>query len=255
MRKSNDERLLINADDFGYSEAVNTGIAYCFDNNLIDRTTIMVNMPALDEAKDIAEKRGFLNRVGLHLNIVEGTPLTYHIRKTQLCNPDGTFNNNAFRITKNRLLLNRDIQRVLGEEIEAQVELFFSKGFTLKHLDSHQHSHNNLSVLEILVPILRKRFTSIRLCRDIPFEEIAGIKKAYKKVINKKILKLNSDTRIMHFGSCHDVEVYLQRDSVEGVELETHPAISDGKLIDMYNEENIEDWISRVLRDKIIIKG
>ena len=37
--------MVINADDFGYSESVNKAISDCFEKGLINRTTIMVNMP------------------------------------------------------------------------------------------------------------------------------------------------------------------------------------------------------------------
>ena len=42
--------MIINADDFGYSKAVNMAIVDCFKNKTINRSTIMVNMPCADEA-------------------------------------------------------------------------------------------------------------------------------------------------------------------------------------------------------------
>ena len=240
------DNIIINADDFGYSEFINKGIAYCFNNDLIDRTTVMVNMNSLEDAKRIAEDEGFLNRVGFHLNIVEGMPLTEQIKKTELCNSDGSFNNLFFRNTRNRLIINKEIRSALKDEIEAQIDKFFSTGFVLKHMDSHQHSHNNLSVLEILAPLVKKNFTSVRLSRNIPINEIKGYKRVYKNIVNNKIISFNHDKDIKYFGSYRDVEIYLQSDNIDKVELEVHPAFVDGKLVDLYNDENVEKWIRRL---------
>ena len=47
--------MIINADDFGYSESVNKAISDCFERGLINRTTIMVNMPHAEEATAMAK--------------------------------------------------------------------------------------------------------------------------------------------------------------------------------------------------------
>jgi chitin disaccharide deacetylase len=40
----------INADDFGLNSSVNKAIIEAFDNNYINSTTLMANMPGFDEA-------------------------------------------------------------------------------------------------------------------------------------------------------------------------------------------------------------
>lgn len=241
------QKILINADDFGYSEQVNEGIAYCFKKNLVDRTTVMVNMPFVQDAKKIADNMGFLNRVGLHLNLVEGKPLTSKIKNTILCNSDGTFNNETLRKTRYRMRLDSETSCALREEINAQIDMFFSSGFTLRHIDSHQHAHNNLSVLNILDPIIRKKFDSVRLARNIPQEEIQGLKRIYKRCINNRIFKLNKANSTKYFGTYLDVETIIAKEFVShSIELETHPAWSGSKLIDLYNKECIEEWLIRL---------
>ena len=37
--------VIVNADDFGISEEVNNAIKLAFERGLIQRTTLMVNMP------------------------------------------------------------------------------------------------------------------------------------------------------------------------------------------------------------------
>ena len=72
---------IVNADDFGLNQSVNRAIAESFRNGLCLNTTLIVNMPYADEAVEIAYKEGFSDRVGLHLNLTEGVPLTEPIRE------------------------------------------------------------------------------------------------------------------------------------------------------------------------------
>lgn len=49
--------MIINADDFGYNQSVNRAIDECFKKKLINRTTIMVNMPYAEEAAVLAKEK------------------------------------------------------------------------------------------------------------------------------------------------------------------------------------------------------
>ena len=99
--------LLINADDFGMSVSVNEAIDICIKNNWIQRTTIMVNMPQTEEAVYLARKNKYLDKVGLHINLVEGMPLTHKIRQTSLCNETGEFDSLFFKNFIHRFYLKK----------------------------------------------------------------------------------------------------------------------------------------------------
>ena len=77
-------QIIINADDFGLSKDVNEAIDICIKKDYIQRTTLMVNMPQTLEAVKLAKDGGYLNKVGLHINLIEGIPLTPDIKKTEL---------------------------------------------------------------------------------------------------------------------------------------------------------------------------
>jgi hypothetical protein len=238
--------ILINADDFGISNSVNEGIVYCFEKKLIDRTTIIVNMPATEKAVKLSKKYKFDDKVGLHLNIVEGVPLTNDIRNTILCNKDGTFDGNALKITKNRLWLDKKTTKAVIEEVEAQIDKFFSFGYSLKHLDSHQHSHNDISILKCIEPYIKENFQSVRLAKNIPNKDINGIKKIYKSYINKKILKYNKNKYYRKFGYMCDTDcIDFRYLNFQELEIEVHPAIVNGELIDMIEDYNIEHWLHK----------
>ena len=81
--------MILNADDFGYSRSVNRAIADCFARGLINRTTIMVNMPFAEEAAQLAREGGFFDCVGLHINLTEGKALSAECAASELCDENG----------------------------------------------------------------------------------------------------------------------------------------------------------------------
>ena len=249
----NSNEILINADDFGLSKEVNNAIVYCFQKKLIDRTTLLVNMPFTCEAVEMSKKNNFSNKVGLHLNLVEGLPLTEDIKDTPLCDSNGLFNGGLFfNKIKNKLFIVNKIKLAIKKEIEAQIKRFINFGFDIKHIDSHMHSHNNLSVLLILLDLCYKYgFTSIRLARNIPRNQLSYTKILYKEIINIIIKKYNKKHNVeyLYFGGQDDITYILQNDIIifnkkqnKYIELMIHPEMINGQLKDAYNKEGIEYW-------------
>ncbi|MCI9217900.1 MAG: ChbG/HpnK family deacetylase [Dorea sp.] len=243
-------RLLINADDFGISSEVNEAIKECFSKELINRTSIMVNMPAYNEAIEIAKVCNFKDKVGLHINIMEGNPLTEDIKHTLFCT-NGVFNGEVFKKTVNRFWLNKNTRKALEKEIRAQIEKYLEDGFCLKHIDSHEHSHTNYSVMNVLNPLLHEyEFKSVRLSRNIPHKKIRGMKRVYKKFFNWKIIKFNSKSgnetsRIKAFGGLEDIQQLIYNEEhYKIIELMVHPIMISGKIEDGIKRIGIENWLS-----------
>ncbi len=69
-----EQRLIINADDFGLCESVNKGIVEAHTKGVLTSTTIMANMPAAEQAVELAKNLPTLG-VGVHLNLTNGKPL------------------------------------------------------------------------------------------------------------------------------------------------------------------------------------
>src|SRR5438270_263708 len=69
--------LVINADDFGLSEGVNRGVLAAFDAGALRSASIMVTMPAFDDAVRGSRVAGREQLgIGLHLTLTAGRPLT-----------------------------------------------------------------------------------------------------------------------------------------------------------------------------------
>lgn len=83
------KRILVRADDLGFSEAVNYGIAKSVREGIIRSVGVMVNMPAARHGLDLL--KGVPVCYGQHTNICAGRPLTDPALIPSLCQPDGEF--------------------------------------------------------------------------------------------------------------------------------------------------------------------
>jgi predicted glycoside hydrolase/deacetylase ChbG (UPF0249 family) len=129
-------RLIVNADDFGFSEGVTQGIIEAHAAGTVTSTSIMANGIAWQFAVARARAARTLG-VGLHLNLVQGRPL---LRVPSLTDARaGEFH--SLGELASRALLRRIDREELEAETRAQIERVRSAGIALTHLDSHRHAH------------------------------------------------------------------------------------------------------------------
>lgn len=236
-------KAVINADDFGMSELVNDAIALAFEKRILTTTTLMVNMPYAPDAVKMAKEQGFIDRVGLHLNLTSGVPLTARIRSMRsFCDGRGQFHAGFHLSTKSRLILNRKESIVLQEEIEAQIRRYLALGLPLKHIDSHHHVHTDLSVWKVAEPLLRKYgFRTARISRNLFREgKCSKVNEIYKKYFNRRIRKAGFATTD-YFGSFDDFK-YEYKGLRDGalVEIMLHPMFSeDGTHMDTHTPMDV----------------
>src|SRR5437588_7983476 len=69
--RSRPRRLIINADDFGRSAAINQAVIRAHREGVLTSASLMVNEPAFDEAVQLARENPKLG-VGLHLTLLCG---------------------------------------------------------------------------------------------------------------------------------------------------------------------------------------
>ena len=141
-------KVIVNGDDFGMSQDVNRAISESFRRRVLTSTTLMVNMPFADEAVELSRREGFFNRVGLHLNLTSGTPLTDEIKSCpRFCFPSGDFNGDFARSMSSRFILSRAEKRAVAAEIMSQMKKYRSYRLSALHLDSHHHIHTDFSIM------------------------------------------------------------------------------------------------------------
>ncbi|MDE7262602.1 MAG: ChbG/HpnK family deacetylase [Oscillospiraceae bacterium] len=81
-------RILIRADDLGWTEAINYGIAKTMRDGIIRTVGLMPNMPAAQHGWDLVKDLGPC--VGQHTNICVGRPLTDPALIPSICQGDGS---------------------------------------------------------------------------------------------------------------------------------------------------------------------
>lgn len=217
---------ILNADDFGRTATANQAITECFQKGTVTNTSIMVTMPFYEEAKRLAKDNGFWDKVGLHINLTSGIPLTEEIKQCRaFTNENGFFNSAIFKKKRITLVLTLKEKKAVKKEIEAQIQRYILDGFTLMHADSHGHIHAFPSLKKIVFACLKRYgFKSVRISRNI--HEKNGLKKLYKKISNKQFQKLGYSTD--YFGSIADA-LRMEENEKQGVcEIMTHPNYFDG---------------------------
>ncbi len=121
-------RVLINADDFGFSKGVNLGILEGFKSGIVTSTSMMVNMPAFEDAVELMRQYPDLLKVGLHLV----TSVEYSICKglKTVTDENGHFYHDETKIAA------CDYDELM-QEYQAQMDKFLATGFKPTHIDWH----------------------------------------------------------------------------------------------------------------------
>ena len=126
-------RLIINADDFGFSKGVTDGILRCHREGVLTSTTLMTTMPDRDRAIDLAGDMPTLG-VGIHLCLTQGVPLT---KCGRILGRDGRFLRNLPGLFWR--LRTEAARREAEEELAAQIAYATTRGLRPTHVDSHKH--------------------------------------------------------------------------------------------------------------------
>lgn len=149
------KRLIVNADDFGWSEAVNEGILRAHLDGIVTSTTLMANLPCAAAALARARREAPQLAVGLHLNLTLGTPLRGSDRMGSIVDKEGNFRSSLGALFR-RAFLKRDVRAAIAEELEAQVAWANDHGLKPSHLDSHKHVHQHPVILQKVIAIARR---------------------------------------------------------------------------------------------------
>ena len=187
------KKFILNADDFGMSEAYNKAVLDGYNAGLLRAASLCANGKSLDEAiNDIIPKCPDLS-VGVHLNIIEGFSLT---KAPLLVNKNGEFNNGYIQMILKSY--DKNFLSQVENEFRAQIEKIISKT-KVSHIDSHVHTHAIPNIFKIAVKLTKEYgIPYIRTQHEKPY-----ITPSFKKHFNRKyppnilkIILLNTFTAI-----------------------------------------------------------
>jgi predicted glycoside hydrolase/deacetylase ChbG (UPF0249 family) len=156
--------IITNADDFGYSPSTVEATIECFERGALTSATIMVGMPATDQAVAYAKAHPNFS-FGVHLNWCSDleTPTASPSAIPSLLGPES-------RLLPYRSLLLRSFCRRLSvdeiaKEAEGQIRWLQEAGVQVSHVDSHGHIHKFAPFRRALLQVL-PRF-GIRRVRSV----------------------------------------------------------------------------------------
>ena len=132
-------RVVVTADDFGTSPAVNAAIVRAHREGVLTSASLMVTGAAFDEAVALARATPTL-AVGLHLALADARPALPARELPHLTDGDGRLPRNPARAGL-ALAASGAARRELAREIAAQFERFAATGLPLSHVDGHHHLH------------------------------------------------------------------------------------------------------------------
>jgi predicted glycoside hydrolase/deacetylase ChbG (UPF0249 family) len=225
--------VIVNADDFGFSDARNTAVVRAFAEGLISSATLMATRSELDGACDLVRSGRLERCVGLHLVLTEDIPLTDACRRcAAVCGPDGRF---LPELDTLRLLrLGADGRRTVLDELRAQALRCRERGVPLTHIDSHHHVHAHPALIGVVIALARElRIPGVRLARNCDPRTRAPRRLAHayvNRTIRRAVL-----ARTRWFGRVEDFEALRARSvsDADDIEVMVHPDLSPGgELVD-----------------------
>jgi len=147
------KRVIFSADDFGLDPAVNDAVEIAHRDGLLAATSLMVGEAAAEPAVAIARRHPGL-RVGLHVALVEATPVSDPADIPDLVDAAGRFPGDMVSAGF-RFFFKPGIRAQLAREIRAQFEAFRRTGLALDHANTHKHIHLHPTVARLIVEIGR----------------------------------------------------------------------------------------------------
>jgi chitin disaccharide deacetylase len=146
--------LIVNADDLGWTEGVNRGIADAHRNGIVTSASLLANGRAFASGVEVARSTPGLG-VGVHLNLSDGAPVAARELVTSLLNDAGEFEGGPegllLRIASRGLTL-----REVEMEWEAQIEKVRDAGIQPTHLDGHKHVHMLPGLFELALRLAKR---------------------------------------------------------------------------------------------------
>ncbi len=175
------KKLIVTGDDFGLSLAVNEAVEEAHRRGVLSTASLMVGARAVRDAVDRARRLPSL-RVGLHLVLVDGAPISPPEAIPDLVDPRGEFSPHLFRAGFN-FFFRPGVRKQLEREIRAQFQAFRNTGLPLDHVNCHNHMHLHPTIGGLILKVGREY--GLRAMR-YPYEPVLPSWRASRKALGRK---------------------------------------------------------------------
>lgn len=214
-------KLVVNADDLGYTPGVTRGIVRAHREGIVTAATLMVNAPDTAGAARAARETPSLD-VGVHLVFTYGHPLTDPARIPSLVNADGRFPRMT-DVASERRAARDDVLVEARAQYERAREIL---GREPTHIDTHHWIHDVPAIEDGVAALATETGAALRSHDPAQRDRFRarGIR--------------TTDRFVREFQHAGSIDVpalvsLLERIAAEGgvVELMTHPGDPDAALL------------------------
>jgi len=187
--QSSVRKLVVNADDFGFTSDVNRGIVEAHRRGILTATTLMAagafEESAFDDAVRLARETPTLD-IGCHLVLVGAPP---------------------FPLTVAELIRAVALKRIrVYDELVSQVRRIVDAGLRPTHLDTHKHTHLLPPVLDAVARISEEfQIPWVRRPFDFPFTP-EGVSLSKRAVAKAMTTVRNRSARILAGHGCRSTD-------------------------------------------------
>ena len=158
------------ADDYGISKEYNRCIEECLKKGVLNKVSIMPN----GEIEDFVERlSGDGVLLTLHLNIVEGHPLSSPEEVSLLIDENGCFKHSFIGLfLKSFSPKRKELEKQMYTEIQNQLRFWIEKtGDRSISVDCHQHAYEIPWIFRIMMQVIRDEKLDVKYLR-IPAEPL-----------------------------------------------------------------------------------
>jgi hopanoid biosynthesis associated protein HpnK len=142
-------RLIVNADDFGFTSGVNRAIVDAHSRGVVTSSTLMANSQAFEEAAQLAKTMPKLS-IGCHVVLIDGQPVLGAEQLPSLTSA-ARFRDDLVMFAARAIAGGIEGEEIIAEA-SAQIQKIQLAGIAVSHIDTHKHTH---LFPKILRPLLR----------------------------------------------------------------------------------------------------
>jgi len=249
MNQSN--LIIVNSDDYGISNSVNTAIVRAFENGCISSTTMMASMPGFEHAVELANTNPLLkNAIGLHMNLTEGVPLTEPIKKCAFFCKDGMF---TYQRQQAIFFPSGDEKKAIRTEITAQLKRLIDNNIIPTHLDAHHHVHTEFGVINVYLAVAKEfGIKKVRLSKNVG--KTSKAKLVYKQLFNSYLRTRFGMTTTDIFCSANEYASIMNDPGIanKNIEIMVHAMLNDKNEVVDIDKVNLESKMRPLLTNKTI---
>jgi len=169
-------KIILTGDDFGLSLQVNRAIEQAHQQGVLTTASLMVGGSATGDAVERARRLPSL-RVGLHLVLVDGSPVLPPSAVPDLVDGKGQFSSHLIKAGID-FFFRPKVKQQLEAEVRAQFQAFQKTGLSLDHVNAHHHMHLHPTVSGLLLRVGREY--GMRAVR-LPYEPLLPSWRASKR--------------------------------------------------------------------------